>query len=324
MGCPRVLILVESTGLVRTIRRALFAAGCDVNRIPLEADALRAELELGYDIYIVDGDAAPERVDPIFHELRTRVPAARILLLSQRLDERIGRQIVEGAADNALAKSGAYAVVREGVDEAELISTCRKILTGRIFGIRRCLRHGMVPIHKRRIERARERHAALEELTEYLTKLEIPRSISSSVLTVADELIMNAVFNAPTYEDGTPKYRHRHRTDDVELEASEAVNLRYCCDGQYLYVAVQDPFGTLDRATIVRYIGSGLMQQKGRMEEKAHGAGLGLFMVFSSINQLVFNVERKKRSEIIAGFYVREGLRGFREAGQSLNFFFTG
>lgn len=320
----KVLVLVESTPLVRTIRRALFAAGCETKRIPMDVDALGPELDEGYDIYIVDGDAPSERVDPVLELLRARVDPARLLLLSQHLDERIGKQIVEGAADNTLAKGGSYAVVREGVDEAELIATCRKILTGRIFGIRRCLRHGMVPIHKERIGRAQERHAALETLQDYLDNLDLPRSLRSSILTVADELIMNAIFNAPARDDGTPKYRDRPRSEDIQLETDEEVELRFCCDGQYLYLSVEDPFGTLDRDTIVRYIGSGLMRRRGQMEEKEQGAGLGLFMVFSSINQLVFNVQRKKRSEIIAGFYVRDGLRGFREAGQSLNFFFTG
>ena len=45
------------------------------------------------------------------------------------------------------------------------------------------------------------------------------------------------------------------------------------------------------------------------------------WLVNNSITQLVFNVEVGKKTEAIASFFVRNGIRGFRASGQSLNLF---
>ena len=70
-----------------------------------------------------------------------------------------------------------------------------------------------------------------------------------------------------------------------------------------------------------RYPNRGLMTEKKEVEYKTGGAGLGLYMVVHSISQLVFNIEPGKRTEVIAVFYIRSGLRALRSSGQSLNLF---
>ena len=75
---------------------------------------------------------------------------------------------------------------------------------------------------------------------------------------------------------------------------------------------------------VLRYIGAGLEGRKAEMQRRYQGAGLGLFMVFSSINKLIFNLQLYRRCEIIAVFDVRSGLRSRREGGRSLHFFVVG
>ena len=318
-----VLVIGESAQLLRSIRRALFSAGAKAICTSFDPVALEQKLESKHDIYIVDGDADAERLKPALRVLGVRVLPARMLLLTRRYEEEVSHWVLSGSANNTLAKTGALSVSRERIDETELIMTCRKIVSGRVFGLHRSVRGTLVPIHRFKLERSGHRNGALEQLEGFLEKLELGRSLVAAIMTVADELVMNAIFNAPLDSKGAPKYKARPRGEDFALEPSEHVQMRYCCDGQYVYLSVEDPHGSLDRGTIMKYIGSGLLKQKGHMEEKAYGAGLGLFMIFSSINQLIFNVDRGQRCEIIAGFYIREGLRGFREAGQSLNFFIT-
>lgn len=141
------------------------------------------------------------------------------------------------------------------------------------------------------------------------------------IQAVADELIMNAVFSAPRDASGAPKYEARERRASFPLEPHEAVDFAYACDGKNVHLSVSDRFGSLDREMIIKYLGRGLMGEKGEVENKVGGAGLGLYMVVHSISNLVFNIQAGVRTEIIASFYIRSGLRGFRTAGQSLNLF---
>ncbi len=323
MANANVLIVGDNSALLRAVRRALYASGHACTQVPYDISAVESALEKKFEICVVDGDAPADRLGPSLELLRSTIQPERFLMLSDQYDEMVSRQVLEGAANNTIAKTSAFSVVSHRIDETELMITCRKILSGRVFGLHRNIRGGPVPVYRSTIESLGERQTALEELEGYMRPLEVPRSLNAAILTVADELLMNAIFNAPTDASGAPKYRERSRSEDLQLEPHERVKFKYCCDGKYLFLSVEDSFGLLERETIMRYIGSGLLKQKGHMEEKAYGAGLGLFMVFSSINQLTFNIERGRRCEIIAGFYIREGLRGFREAGQSLNFFIS-
>ena len=57
------------------------------------------------------------------------------------------------------------------------------------------------------------------------------------------------------------------------------------------------------------------------LEEKAAGAGLGLYMVFNSITQLTFNIHLGHATEVVALFYARGGAKALRVSGRSLNIF---
>jgi hypothetical protein len=136
---------------------------------------------------------------------------------------------------------------------------------------------------------------------------------------VADELLMNAMFNAPRDAEGNPKYAHRDRSY-LQLESSETVSMKYCCDGRHIALSVKDPFGSLDREVMLKYLGRCLGKSV-ELEEREAGAGLGLYIVFSSITQLAFNIHVGKATEVIALFYIRAGPRAFNGSGKSLNIF---
>jgi hypothetical protein len=160
----------------------------------------------------------------------------------------------------------------------------------------------------------------ISELEDFLDEIDCYGAIKNAVLLVADELIMNAIFNAPRDESGQPKYTHRHR-DRLELEPHERVFFRFACDGRNVALSVSDQFGSLDREVIVKYLERCFSGGPAEMEEKRAGAGLGLYMVFNSITQLTFNIHSDVSTEVIALFYVRSGARAFKASGRSLNIF---
>ncbi len=131
---------------------------------------------------------------------------------------------------------------------------------------------------------------------------------------------MNAIFNAPRKPDGSAKYVDMNR-EQLSLEPQEHATLRFACDGRYVALSVTDPFGSLDRDVIVKYLQRCFSEGPAEMEEKEAGAGLGLFMVFNSITQLTFNIHIGHATEVVALFYIRSGARAFRASGRSLNIF---
>jgi len=121
---------------------------------------------------------------------------------------------------------------------------------------------------------------------------------------VAEELLMNAIYDAPTDSKGTPIYNHLSRTIPIELKPEEQGTFRYACDGALLAISVEDPFGALDRQTILSYLESCYTNQAGSLNQEKGGAGRGLFQIMEKSNLVVMNVKPKIRTEVIAIFNI--------------------
>ena len=89
----------------------------------------------------------------------------------------------------------------------------------------------------------------------------------------------------------------------VDIPEDAEVTFRFACDGRYVALSVTDNFGALDRDVIVRYLEHTFQGKRAHIEDKEGGAGIGLFMVLNSITQLTFNIERGRRTEVIALFH---------------------
>lgn len=317
-----ILVISEKRGTVRAATRALVSAGCQVTACGFDAEALGKHLSQPRDLIIVDAAADDEQLVRSFGAIGDRQKNAIALLVSSNLsDRRIFDQILGGTLSNVIARSGGMAT-QEVLDETELITTCDKLLTGDIFGLQKYLPVQLLSAPRKiEITHTDGREEALKSLDKFLDDIDSYQGMKPMILAVADELLMNAIFSAPRDEKGMPKYDTRGRRSSFALEPSETVEFAYACDGKNVLMSVTDRFGALDREVITKYLGRGLMGEKGEVESKEGGAGLGLYMVVHSISNLVFNIHAKKRTEVIATFHVRSGLRGFRTYGQTLNLF---
>ena len=118
-------------------------------------------------------------------------------------------------------------------------------------------------------------------------------------MLVTDELISNAVHNAPVDAAGNHYRRDLARDVEIALDDRHQVRLRWGCDARYVAIEVSDGFGSLDRDTILR----SLAQQDVR--ESGGGAGMGVALSYRSCDHLVFNLAPGKRTQIIALVDVR-------------------
>lgn len=184
-------------------------------------------------------------------------------------------------------------------------TTVTKLVSKDIFGMEKYLIWG-VEIHRRPVVKSDVRRALIDEMLEQFGKLGIRNSILDRVATVTEELLMNAIYDAPTTPDGTALYNHLPRTTPVELKKTEQAELRYACDGMLAAVSVSDPFGGFRMQTLLNYLernysmasaGNVDIQEKGK-----GGAGRGLHLIIASSDLVVFNVHRGKRTEVIALF----------------------
>jgi hypothetical protein len=205
-------------------------------------------------------------------------------------------------------------------DAGELVATCEKILRRDCFGLTKYMSGFGIELSHQVIVRAVERDTIVERLTGVVRALGGGRRLVESVALVADELITNAIYNAPRDPDGQPRYAHRSRRDKVTLEPTEYVRLEYGSDGRLFGIAVTDNFGRLTGETIRSGIARCLTADD-PIEQKQGGAGLGIYTALGSVNQLVVNVDQGVKTEVIALWDLERRGRGTGASPGSLHVF---
>ncbi len=140
------------------------------------------------------------------------------------------------------------------------------------------------------------------------------------VATIAWEMIMNGLFNAPRV-DGKPKYRDVSRSSALVVEPGEEVELEFGYDDKILAISARDPFGTLTRDTAVANLARASKTDQAQVMRSTPGAGVGLYLLFTSASQLDFHIAAGNRTEVTALIYLSKRYRDFARGGHSINFF---
>ncbi|MBF0239843.1 MAG: hypothetical protein HQM12_19250 [SAR324 cluster bacterium] len=188
-----------------------------------------------------------------------------------------------------------------------ILVTISKLLTDDLFGLEKYMSWG-VEVHQMVIRSSRERAEMVENMERILDQFGVHRSVIRKAGMVAEELLMNAIYDAPHSADGKPLYNHLSRINPVELPLNEQGIFRFACDGMLLALSVQDPFGALGRHTILNYLQKSYLNRNlaEDSQEKMNkgGAGLGLFQIMSASDLFVINVKPGVRTEVIVVFNI--------------------
>ncbi len=162
------------------------------------------------------------------------------------------------------------------------------------------------------------RHDALEVLLEFLQDSGVRRRIAGILVDAAEEMITNAVYDAPVDLEGRPLYASLDRRHAVELDPHHHSSLQAATDGGQAAVMVRDPFGALRMRTVRRFISKGLRGGADQIDPKMGGAGLGLTRVYDLVDQLIVRLDPGKVTEIIAIMETTGGRRDMASRPTSL------
>ncbi|HEY4180440.1 MAG TPA: hypothetical protein VGM90_26535 [Kofleriaceae bacterium] len=288
MSKRRVLAISADLDQLRRIVSTLEKAGAEV-------DAVRS-------IEAIAADVIPHRY--IFYAVGTD-GVSQLEKLVPKLRDRAHVTIV--AAKAALADLTAFladdrvnhVVVGDELEEG-VFSTAQKLLTGDIFGIEKYLPAG-TPVHYLRLRDFAGRQRALDTILAFAEEQKLRRQVRSAVGQVAEELLMNALYDAPVDEQGNPIFAHIDPHDRKDLPTPRPVSIRYAAtDGQFA-IAVRDRFGRLAKNTIIAYIDK-CIHSPNQIDRKTYGAGLGLYLVANAAASYVVNVAHGIATEVVCTF----------------------
>jgi hypothetical protein len=283
----RILIVSSEPSMRRSLKRLMTATGAvtefvnDLSRLPDEAPSLMA----------VDlrSPSAPK-----MKELANVFPDVRVVAI-------VGSQDFGQMVDALQSpRCGSVITYDEKFEPEDFIVTVTKLLHGQVFGLQKYFPWG-VTLYNMEIAGYEEKVKALDVLNAYAELAGARGPVRDRMALVAEELIMNAMYHAPTDDNGRPLYQHLPRKELAGKRFDRAVRVTCASNGQLFAVAVRDGYGSLDKETIIKFLSKGT-QRTLTPEQKESGAGLGLVTALKNANKLVFNLAPGYGTEVIALF----------------------
>lgn len=274
------------------MQRILAGTGYQLDVADELAQGVRLISHLAPVLVVVDGSAvASPAVGPFFAAAKARGAEACMMLLGTAQVAQAPRVLDLAAVTNLLVHP--MPVLGE-----ELTITAQKLIRGDLFGAEKYLLWGTA-LHATTLTEARERLQLVNDLGEHLRARGQSGRVAAMAMLVTDELLSNAVHNAPI-DGGGARYRaDLPRDAPLALDERHQVTLRWGCDGRYLAIEVGDRFGSLERDTVLR-----ALTHTGA-KETGGGAGMGIALAYRSCDHLVFNLAPGHRTEVIALIDVR-------------------
>jgi CheY-like chemotaxis protein len=289
---PSIIIVHPDRKTQRIVQRVLGASGY---RIEVADDIAQGERMIGHMspvLIVIDGELVLSgRVGPFFAAASARGTEACITLLGDRAYQHMPRILTMGAVTNLLVHP--MPLLAE-----ELTVTAHKLIRRDLFGMEKYLLWGTVP-DRAVLTRSSHRAALVERVADAVRNTGQSPRVASMAMLITDELLSNAVHNAPIDDEGVHYRRELARDVELDLDERHQVELRWACDARYLAIEVTDRFGSLDRGTILRSL------SKSDVRETGGGAGMGIALTYRSCDHLVFNLAPGRRTEIVALVNVR-------------------
>jgi CRP-like cAMP-binding protein len=306
-------VLVVESDKKQLMLAKLAVGGTGVN---LDATSLTSEAELflknsTYDVIIAD-----EKHLEFLKKLHNDKTSSRLVLVTSK----------DVATNFDVYKKSHFIDTVISIDSNDraftirsILTTLIKVLTQDLFGFEKYLSWG-VDVQSRQVQSSLDRPKLRDEMIEYFTKLGIRTTFLERCNTVTEELLMNAIYDAPVDVQGHSIFNNLSRKTTVTLEPHQQGQLRYGSDGVFLAVSVTDPFGALTKDIIFKYLETCYHGNPESVESEKGGAGRGLHQIIENSDLTIFNVRSGIQTEVICLFYIES----FRKEGTpSFHYFFS-
>jgi hypothetical protein len=193
-----------------------------------------------------------------------------------------------------------HVLANDDTGMAMIQTTVQKFVTGDLFGIEKYLPKD-TQVSLTRLREYKGRTAAIDEVLAFAEKVGVRRQVRSSIGQVCEELLMNALYDAPVDEHGNPLFAEVDLKERLDRLSPRPVSIRYAATETGFAVSVRDRFGRLDKATVLRYIDKCLHSPQ-QIDRKVYGAGLGIYLIVNACTQFVLNVAPGMATEVVCTF----------------------
>lgn len=158
-----------------------------------------------------------------------------------------------------------------------------------------------------------QKQEAVEAIKTYLQAAQFHSRMATVISNAVDEILMNAMFDAPIDTLGKTTLSQTPRSTVIALEGKSAVEMNVGFDGVYVAVSAVDHFGSLDKAKLLKHISRLYSDEEYKIKTAVAGAGIGLATVFRSGGSFYFVSENRVKTEVTVFFKKTDNFREFKD-----------
>ncbi len=284
----RILVVAEDPGLREKLADAVQRGG----GIPIRAAGLAA----------VEGPQVPHRL--VVFAWDGNLPAMRALVSRLRDSAQLVAVIPpRGLAEQVALLHDSHCNHVLCGDERGiwlLEVTIAKFVSGDLFGIEKYLPKGAA-VQLTRMRDYEGRKKAIDEVLEYASKSGVRPMVCNKIGSVSEELLMNALYDAPVDADGRMIFEDIKAADRVKMATPKPVSIRYAVHNGLFAVSVRDRFGRLEKQHVLRFIEKCLRSGE-QIDRKEYGAGLGIYLIANAATHYVVNIAPGMATEVVCTF----------------------
>lgn len=171
-------------------------------------------------------------------------------------------------------------------------------------------------VQKIELDQSAKKTPAVEAIRSFLEKLGTTSRLAARIAQASDELLMNAIYDAPILKDGT-RYRHGgSRQSSFEIDGKVVVSFGE--GSSYGAISITDAFGSVDRENIMFCLKKDFRENDYVVRASTKGTGLGLRSIILSDLSVLLVTRPKMKTEAILLF---PKVSTYKEIRSSFNFF---
>jgi hypothetical protein len=191
-------------------------------------------------------------------------------------------------------------------------------VTPRPFGLSTYM-PGETQTQKLTLKKSSQRKAAVEAMQNVLDKSDVTGRLSALVAQALDQLLMNAIFDAPQNPPGTYIRKFLPRSSDFELNAKEQVTLEFARNDDLIGISVLDQWGTLRKEVVMSFLRKDYQKESVKFKATDPGSGLGLHGITQSGLSMLFVSRPKNQTEVMLFFPRTNSYKTFRSGFRFLS-----
>lgn len=159
-----------------------------------------------------------------------------------------------------------------------------------------------------RFTKQKEKSTLLEWLGVFLDRNSATAALRDICLQAADELVSNALFNAPIRPSGKRAFKDLARDSDIELPTTQAGTLFACFADDRVIVGCEDAFGSLEQQAFLSHLREIFREDLATVKYSTGGAGLGFrYLLENSANFYI--LVNKGKSTLVTCSFLLKGLK---------------